>query len=529
MAELKGAPKYEGDADDIAREHGMDALGDMLDDAIVVPPKKSAKFGRHESADTFVSGPGLHFSDAADFEDETESDEPPGDKNSEFMTPEEMGFGSWQAKQEKAKESGSANKVHGETSTYPVNLRLLTAEELEQRILSADTFAELRPLLDEQARRKRLAQLTPIPWGSIEPDLEEEDLIDGLIPSSGLIVVFGPPSSGKSFFVSHLALHVAAGLPYAGRDTKKARVIYIAAEGQKGFKKRVKAAREALGLKLTDDVWFSLITVTPNLGTDSGDVGALIDAIGGEGSPQPSPPPGLIVVDTLSRSLCGADENGPGMATFVENCGKLSESFNGVPVMPVHHTGWSEGRTRGWSGLHGATDAEFSITEKNGVRHVSVGKMKDGEDSLGWTFKLNQVEVGSNPKTGKVKTSCTVELLSDPARVERKEEAGGSGKARVPRSQRVFGDAFNEAMTVHGKLISLTGSGAIGTTVKAVDMERVKDEFGRRWATGEKDEAKREDATRKTFNRVVEKLPSQYPTVVQGGIEYVWRLECKPK
>ena len=370
-----------------------------------------------------------------------------------------------------------------------------------------------------------MAKFKPIPWASIEPDLEDEDLIDGLVPGSGLIVVYGPPGCGKSFFVCHLALHIAAGLPYAGRDTKKARVIYIAAEGQKGFKKRVKAAREALGLKLTDDVWFELITVTPNLGTSDGDVGVLIEATKKEGGP----PPGLIVVDTLSRSLCGADENGPGMATFVENCGELAEEFNGVPVLPVHHTGWSEGRTRGWSGLHGATDAEFSIVEKNGVRLVSIGKMKDGEDSLGWTFKLNQVEVGRSKKKDKPVTSCAVELLSDPARVERKEETGSTGKARVPRSLRVFSEAFNEAMTLYKKPISLTGAGAISAAVDAVDMERVKDEFAKCWATGEKDEAKRKEATRKAFERTVEKLPPQYPTVVQGGTEYVWRLECKPK
>jgi len=347
------------------------------------------------------------------------------------------------------------------------------------------------------------------------------------VPGSGLIVIYGPPGCGKSFFVCHLALHIAAALPYAGRDTKKARVIYIASEGQKGFKRRVKAAREALGLKTSDDVWFSLIPATPNLGAANGDVEALIEAIKKEGGP----PPGLIVVDTLSRSLCGADENGPGMAAFVENCGKLSEKFNGVPVLPVHHTGWSEGRTRGWSGLHGATDAEFSIVEKNGVRHVSIGKMKDGEDNLGWTFKLNQVEVGRSKKKDKPVTSCVVELLSDPARVERKDEARDTGKTRVPRSLRVFGEAFNEAMIIHGRPILLTGANAISTTVRAVDKEKVRSEFERRWITGEntKDEAKRKEATRKTFTRTVEGLPPQYATVVQDGTEYVWRLECKPQ
>ena len=497
MAELKAA-QYEGDANDALRDLGMEALQGLLDEAVTIP----SGVGRHESADTFVpKGKSIQVATEeewrelnGEYADDAESEEPPGE-NSGYATPEEMGFGSYTADATK----GDAGKTSaGNNNDF----------------------------------RRKVARFKPIPWAAIEPDLEDEDLIDGLVPGSGLIVVYGPPSCGKSFFVCHLALHIAAGLSYVGRETKKAHVVYIASEGQKGFKKRVKAAREALDLKTSNDVWFSLIPVTPNLGSADGDVEALIQAIKEESGP----PPGLIVVDTLSRSLCGADENGAGMATFVENCGKLSENFNGVPVLPVHHTGWSEGRTRGWSGLHGATDAEFSIVERNGVRHVSIGKMKDGEDSLGWTFKLNQVEVGSNPKTGKVKTSCVVELLSDPARVDRKEEAGSTGKARVPRSLHVFGNAFNEAMAVYGKPILLTGVGAKSTSVDAVDVDHVKAQFARRWITGEaKDEdggkglkRKREQATWTAFKRALDKLPPQYCTETQNGVEYIWRLECKP-
>lgn len=482
MAELK-ATKHEGDADDIAREHGMDALGEMLDEAVTIPP-----LGRHPSAERFVpKGENIQVATEEEWRElngeyAAESEEPHGD-DSEYMTPEEMGFGAFAAKQ-------------------------------------------------KAAAAEKLNRFKPIPWGSIEPDLEEEDLIDGLIPSSRLIVVFGPPSSGKSFFVSHLALHIAAGLSYAGRETKKARVIYIAAEGQEGFKKRVKAAREALGLKLTDDVWFSLIPVTPNLGTGNEDVTALIEAIKAEGGP----PPGLIVVDTLSRSLCGADENGPGMATFVENCGKLSEAFNGVPVMPVLHTGWSEGRTRGWSGLHGATDAELSIVNKDGVRHVSIGKMKDGEDSLGWTFQLNQVEVGTNPKSGKVKTSCIVELLSKPAPVERKAEAGDAStlKKGPPRSLLDFNDAFNEAKILHGKIISCTYSGVLSEMVSAVDLQLVRKEFSKRRAvvpdnedgdTAKEHKRKRDKAISAAFNGILKNLPKQYRTELQGEIQYIWKPE----
>ena len=103
MAELK-APKYDGDADDIAREHGMEALGEMLDEAVTIPPKTD-KLGRHESADTFVpKGKSIQVATEeewrelnGEYADDAESEEP-SSENSEYATPEEMGFGVHSAK-----------------------------------------------------------------------------------------------------------------------------------------------------------------------------------------------------------------------------------------------------------------------------------------------------------------------------------------------------------------------------------------------------------------------------------------------
>ncbi len=82
----------------------------------------------------------------------------------------------------------------------------------------------------------------------IEPVLDDLYLIEGLMPASGLMIVYGAPRCGKSFLVSHATLCVAAGIEYAGRRTERAHVIYIVAEGGRPFRNRIRAARKRLGI-----------------------------------------------------------------------------------------------------------------------------------------------------------------------------------------------------------------------------------------------------------------------------------------
>jgi len=379
-------------------------------------------------------------------------------------------------------------------------------------------------------------KFTLIRYENILPVLEEEWIIDDLLPSSGLGVIYGPPGCGKSFFALDLMLHAASGTPYGGRTTKKARVVYIASEGQTGFLKRVTAAGEALKLNPADDVQFALIPVAPNLGMDSTDLALLIEAIKA-GNREGDAPVGAIVIDTLSRSLGGADENGPGMAKFIENAGELSRHFGGAITLAVHHTGKDASRgMRGWSGLHGATDVEFEVVQRNGVRNVCITKMKDGASDIGWGFSLTQVEIG-RATGGRVVTTCVIEPLSNPAPVDRNQDSGAAGKPRkdAPRSLRTFDEAFNEAMIVHKKKISLTGAGAILTQVEAVDLKVVREEFSKRWAVipdeedGDAKAQKRklDKAISEAFRGITNKLPRQYRTELQGDVQYIWRLEWK--
>lgn len=247
-------------------------------------------------------------------------------------------------------------------------------------------------------------------YDEIKLKLDNQYLIKGLLPAQGLAPVYGAPSSGKSFLTLHAALHIAAGLEYAGRKVRKGRVVYIAAEGQGAFQNRVYAARKALGVQAED---FILIEVAPNLGVQGGDTDILTKNISAQLRPGEKPPD-LIVIDTISQTLFGQDENREGLAMFVVNCALIRNELGGL-ILPVHHVGKDEGRgMRGWSGLHGACDAEWEVLYKDGERSARLAKNKDGPSDITWKFRLQPTELGID-RDGDPVTTCTVEIIGEPA------------------------------------------------------------------------------------------------------------------
>lgn len=82
-----------------------------------------------------------------------------------------------------------------------------------------------------------------IPFESLMPGADPEYLIKDLFPCGGLIVVWGPPKCGKSFWTMDATLHVALGWEYRGRKVQQGAVVYCAFEGQSGYGKRAEAFR----------------------------------------------------------------------------------------------------------------------------------------------------------------------------------------------------------------------------------------------------------------------------------------------
>jgi len=76
-----------------------------------------------------------------------------------------------------------------------------------------------------------------------ERALEEcgDPLVDGIIDRGAMSTWYGGPKSYKSFILINLALMVALGKHWAGRETHKGAVVYVALEGGRGVMKRLRA------------------------------------------------------------------------------------------------------------------------------------------------------------------------------------------------------------------------------------------------------------------------------------------------
>jgi RecA-family ATPase len=164
-------------------------------------------------------------------------------------------------------------------------------------------------------------------WNDVTFDLNEEWRVDDVLPMRGFALIYGQKRSFKSFVAMHLALMIAKGEPWAGKHVKKGVVVYIAAEGSAGMRKRIAAYTKNHKIARGQ---FVLISVAPELGTRPGDLPALTAAIEGV-----SLKPGLIVIDTASKAIGAADENGTGMAAFIFNAGRLVERFDCL-VLAIH-------------------------------------------------------------------------------------------------------------------------------------------------------------------------------------------------
>lgn len=350
----------------------------------------------------------------------------------------------------------------------------------------------------------------------IEPVLSGMWLIKGLLPSRGLCTVFGEPGCGKSFLTLDMVLHVAAGLDYAGRKTKQARIVYIAAEGQGGFRNRIIEAAKALNLD--GSTQFDLIEVAPNLGVKNSDAAELIKAIEDQAEDGDSPV-GAVVIDTASQTMGGENENLEGMATFIVNANAIAAHFQCLSVA-LHHVGKSDTQTpRGWSGLHGANDTEIKVTGLENPHGAKIMKQKDGETGLSFQFNLHRVEIG-NDDDGDAVTTCIVEKLDTPALQSASANQKEVGKPRVSRSQREFDAAFNEALLASGEDYRIDGDGPM---VRAVYVHQIRQHFAKRWATDEQDKKARAKKTGNVFRATLKALPPKYHTRGEEDGERIWR------
>ena len=96
----------------------------------------------------------------------------------------------------------------------------------------------------EIPRSKKLASCI-VAASQVEFSLIQNYLIKRWIDNDAISMVYGDSNCGKSFFALDMAFHVAAGVRWQEQRVKQGKVLYVAAEGGRGFSKRVKALEKA--------------------------------------------------------------------------------------------------------------------------------------------------------------------------------------------------------------------------------------------------------------------------------------------
>ena len=296
-----------------------------------------------------------------------------------------------------------------------------------------------------------------------------EFLVDDLIETDTLGLIFGDPGCGKSFMAVDLALCVASGADFHGHRVKQGAVFYIAGEGHNGLVRRFHAWARHRGQALAAVPMFKSERAAQFLDGASAQAVArsVTDLAAQHGAPA------LIVVDTLARNFGAGDENSTQeMGAFVAAMDDLRANWPGSVILIVHHSGHAEKqRARGAMALKGALDFEYRL-EKDGVALTMTNtKMKDAEPPADLFFSLVSVDLDGGAK------SAVLTATDAPER-----------QARITPAQRLALSTYETAAKEHG----VWDDGAF----RGVHLDHWRDAFYLKH-TGDTTEAKK-----KAFQRV---------------------------
>src|SRR5262249_15146737 len=351
------------------------------------------------------------------------------------------------------------------------------------------------------------------------PGLEPEYLVDELMPSAGLVLVWGKQKTFKSFWLLDLFVHVAMGWPYRDHAVRQGPVIYCAFEGGHGYKGRIEAIRRHYGI--SDDVDVPLY-VMPGQVDLIADEKALVDEFRYQLGPVI---PAVAVLDTLNRSLSGSESSDKDMTLYVKAAEAVRKAFGCLCVI-VHHCGYDDTHARGHTSLPAAVDAELSVMRDEGspIMLVTVKAMRDGPEGMVVRSRAQSMQLDPD-QNGKQRSSIVI-VPDDDETVVMPTKRGARPDTATPLLVEVLRaaiDAKGEYFTPDGGLLPL----------QAVDQQYVREIFYRRYVDGEEDKKKSHGAQTHAYRRALDNAVSR--KIVNGqkddqGRQLLWFVpdETKP-
>lgn len=223
-------------------------------------------------------------------------------------------------------------------------------------------------------------------------------IVQGVLPQAEFALVVGEPGGGKTVLAWSLCCAIQRGADWYGHRTVAGRVIYLPAEGQGGFIKRMRACG------IAPEELPEVITDVPNL-LDPKEAAALAHAVGKAD---------VLVIDTLSRVHQGNENSGESMGLLLKHA-QFIHKQTGALVLFIHHPPKNGDGARGWGGLFGAADTQITVTKQGEQRSAVISKQKDGLEGPLLTFKIVGRETGEMDEWGNRETAATIERVTEHA------------------------------------------------------------------------------------------------------------------
>jgi len=206
--------------------------------------------------------------------------------------------------------------------------------------------------------------------------------VENFFEARELTVVYGLTSCGKTFLTGDVALHVAAGLGWCGRAVHAGRVLYVNADGGRGFGKRVKAWRSVNGTEGTGNLMICDQAVNT---FDPQAIGPFIEQLTQDRYD-------LVVLDTLSQCAAGADE------VSTRDMGLIGDAIRRLMIRAlcgvwiVHHSTKDGASARGVASLVNAAATVIAVKKPEREMLVTCEKQRNWDTFPPMAFRLKPVD-----------------------------------------------------------------------------------------------------------------------------------------
>lgn len=258
---------------------------------------------------------------------------------------------------------------------------------------SAIAWDPRRVMVDEERPDDVDAGLQPVAafLATVKP---APPIVEGLLHGGGVSLVFGREGTHKTRLLLDLALHVAQGREdwHGRRLFLKGPVALLLGEGEYAIPTRLAAWGRHHG---ADPARLPLyLRAGVNLADPARRERYLAELATAR--------PVLTVVDTLSSTTSGLDENSKELQPVLDWCREVHRRTGG-DVAVIHHAGHKAGdRARGWSGLQANVDAVLRVRRPrgggDGAVMVDPRKLRAMRPGAPLRLRVQVVDLGPDPE-----------------------------------------------------------------------------------------------------------------------------------